>query len=819
MTIFRKNAPLSWAPLLGLALVAMSGSAGAEEKRVVSQGGGLPALSVEVDLKAGVIRSRTCQHGTPCDGAPKETPIDLPSADLPSARDVSVDDVPVGDGKHVAHVRIPSARDKDVAFEAILAASDSPPIFQGRTGYFRGTPGDREGSRVTLTDRGDGTRFIVVSRISEALRLCGDPETPDGPTALDPKTLELRRATLRLPHDARDAATPIVAVRAADGSAGPLVSPLFSAVGSGGTAAALVDGDPRTSWVETRPNDGRGEFVTARALANVAIRRLRVVVAQDPLPEGYSAPRVFFVKTTGNTFAVTLPEDAAMHPGASYDVPLPAPLMTECLSVVLDESYAKKDAKAPNVGIAEVLAYTQYDVPGASLADVVAGLSGQDGAAREAAKSLLGRAGKSGVSALEQAYPKLDADGRIAAMDVVMSSMSCTDAGDLLVRGYVDSDKEVSGHGEKRLLRCGRSAGPALGRAWEKATGADAARLGDLFATLAPDLALAPIGARLGVGSARERASTRAAFAVAARNAKAEALGGVLDALTTDDARIELLRAAAPRIGELGEPAKKVLEGLGRKDDFRTKWLILPAFAVLAESSDPTARAWLVARLGGEKEWPLRARAAELWPKSAAADVFLARACEDPSPRVREAVLRREGDAEPLITCAQAAILRDPWPFVRVAGAHTLARAKPSTSIDATLAVALADKGADVRIAAATALGDRHASSQTKALLARLSDGKEDSAVRVAAAHALGNVCAGDAVPKLTELANDAALPQGAGQDVAVAISAVLALGAIHPADLATRLAPLLQKGVPPQARAAAQRALADPGSCQSPRP
>jgi HEAT repeat protein len=181
---------------------------------------------------------------------------------------------------------------------------------------------------------------------------------------------------------------------------------------------------------------------------------------------------------------------------------------------------------------------------------------------------------------------------------------------------------------------------------------------------------------------------------------------------------------------------------------------------------------------------------------------------------VREAVLKREGEADSLMPCAQTALVRDTWPFVRVSAAHTLARGKPSTQVDASLGVALADPSTDVRVAAANALGERRATTQSKALIARLSDGKEDSLVRVAAARALGNSCAGDAVPALTSFAKDAALPQGAGQDVAVSMAAILALGAIHPPDVQSRLAPLLQKGVPTQARAAAQHAIAEPGSC-----
>src|SRR5262249_30285694 len=122
----------------------------------------------------------------------------------------------------------------------------------------------------------------------------------------------------------------------AQAAIGKLLLPAGASVGS---AQALVDGDPATTWSEARPGVGQGEFVTFHAPNEVGVKGFAITVAPPTAkPEGI-APRTFYLVTETKTFAVTLPEDAWQHPGEAYDIPLSEPVHTTCLSIVLDDAY------------------------------------------------------------------------------------------------------------------------------------------------------------------------------------------------------------------------------------------------------------------------------------------------------------------------------------------------------------------------------------------------------------------------------------------------------------------------------------------------
>jgi hypothetical protein len=808
-----------------LSILAISASASvcpdarAADKVIVPAGGGLSALSVDVSLSDATLRWRTCSAPPTCDGPEHSVKIDLARDELPaSASGVAIAAVAVSGGRHVAAVRVQSRTDAGRAWEAIVSAKDGDAVFAGITGLGAGTPGDRAGSVVQIEEAGNGTRSIVIGAIADNTRICGQPLTLLEPRGLDPQTMELRRATLRFSKSARAAALPVVAAAAKSGAPPPLVSPLSIASASGGKATALADGDPKSAWIETRPNDGHGEFVTMRTGQGITVDRLRFVIAPDPPPQDYAAPRVFYVATNEATFEVTMPDDAALHPGQAYDVTLPRPVASDCISIVLDESYAK--TKAPNVGIAEVLAYTQFDQPGASLDAIALSLRG-GGQVADAASALLARAGKEGVAAIDRAWDKLDFTGRMLALDTAPAS-SCEDAAPVLAKGVLDTDKQLASHAVKRLERCGKKAGPALTLALEHAEATKAAKLLELFATLTPEAALPVIAPKLGAGSQEERRASRHAFALAKNGATTASLGAIEKALVTSDAKLDFWRAVAPRAPELADETKANLFTLAQVDDFATRWLVADAMAALAEKGDARAQSLLESWLASARDWPLRARVAEVWPKGRPMPApAIARACADESPRVREALLRRGAElaqSRPdaaYYACAKSALARDAWPFVRVAAAHDLAVLPGDPSSDAALANGLGDTSIEVRVAAADGLGARRAKSQSGALMARLEDTKEDSNVRAAVARALGEVCANEALPKLTSLAKDAALPQGSGQDLTLDMAAIEALGTLHPSDLKSRLAPVLDRRAPPLVRAAAMRAIEREDVCK----
>ena len=115
---------------------------------------------------------------------------------------------------------------------------------------------------------------------------------------------------------------------------------------------------------------------------------------------------------------------------------------------------------------------------------------------------------------------------------------------------------------------------------------------------------------------------------------------------------------------------------------------------------------------------------------------------------------------------------------------------------------------------AVNALANLKATNVASHIRGRLEDGHEDPDVRAAAAHALGAMCVASAADKLTKLALVAKQPANPADD-SVGIAAIEALGTLHPQDIEQRLAPLLAKDSRLPVRRAAQRAIADAGSCR----
>src|SRR5262249_28688113 len=154
-----------------------------------------------------------------------------------------------------------------------------------------------------------------------------------------------------------------------------------------------------------------------------------------------------------------MPEDAWAHPGEAYDVTLPEPVHTTCVSLVLDDAYDRGRA-APEVSIAELAAYSSFDGPTATAEQAARALAGGGARADEAAAVLKRSAG--GLAAVRAVYTELDAPGRALAMDVAASASSCADAAPLLVLGLGDGDREVLRKSREKLLRCAKAGAPAL---------------------------------------------------------------------------------------------------------------------------------------------------------------------------------------------------------------------------------------------------------------------------------------------------------------------------------------------------------------------
>jgi HEAT repeat protein len=791
--------PLS---VLGWASVATAGT-----HALVPAGGGLAALDVKVDLTTGVVRS----GATPI-------PIGLEAGALPDEADVVVESVAVGGGRSVAHVRVPTRGSgaSGVAWEALLTAARPEPIFAGTTGLSKGDPGERTGLAIRVVVAGSASR-VLVGDIREDLRICGQTETLLEPRALDAASFELKPVEVqRLSATEQSAATQLLATDKGAAFDAPL-GKLLVAHGSSDPDSwgiELTDGDVHTVWREKRPGTGIGEFVVMASPEGVPITRIQFAVSSPGRVGPGAIPKTFYVVTNAHSYRVALPEAAARKPGEVFEVAFPEPVETSCLALVLDQATPGWLAH-PEVGVAELVAFSDFDVAGATLDSIAEKLSGSQGLA---AAQLLERSGAGGLAAVTKAYTALDSRGRALAVDVAAASERCEDAGPILARALCEKEGEAPRKALEKLERC-----PAAAAALAQLLRTDAssrACIAPTLSTLSPVEALEPIGAALGdtpESDPSTRSILRAAFGRALQRAGGGRLATLLAAANGGPAaRLEMLRGAEEQIDEAPAAADAAIAELLRADgSTRVRYLVLGPLATLARAGDSVAKSRLLDALERDPEWPVRARAAELSTGLPEANGPLALAARDPEPRVRAAALvsLATSPGPDAVHAAIGVMAADDWSFVKMSAANLLAHAPASREVDDRLGLSLGDPLVSVRGAALVALARRRAVMWNHAIRDRLDDENEDIHLRAAAASALGAVCDVSATDRLTDLARQL-VAGGEGDEVRLGLAAIVGLAALHPPDLQKRLGPLLSPSANPAVRAAAERALAVHGAC-----
>jgi hypothetical protein len=795
---------------LALAALFTASRATANTQALAPAGGGLGPLEVKVSLADRTVDA----NGT-------RFPIGLVGAEIPDEGAVTVEVLAIGEGKHVVHVKVPAKDNAGRAWEALLAAGRTQPIFAGLTGYLAGDPGERTGREVDVVSDGT-TRFVLVSDIREDLRICGQQTTMLDPQGLYPSSLDLRSTTAqRLSPEQQEGAQRIVATDAGRSTA-PSLARLLVARGSsvpGSRGAELTDGDPSTIWSERRPRIGQGEFVVMAAPRDAPIARMQVVVsppAAREIKDG-AAPKTFYLVTDRETFEVTLPGDAWLKPGEAYAISFPQPIATSCVALVLNDAFTRGLAH-PEVGVAELVAYSEFDAPGATLDDLAGKLSGERGSA---AAQVLERAGGDALGALGKAYDGLDARGRARAIDVATSHEGCVEAAPLLVRGLCDAGGEARRKAREKLERC-RAAEGVLA-ATMRSDPARRACIAPLLAILAGADALEPIGDALaGTGEADHatREVLRNAFAEALTSAPPGRLAALLgDVHRSAAGRLEMMRAAGPRLAQSPDEGERALaEVLEGSPPMRLRYLALGVLGELAHAGDRLAAGRLAEAMVRDAEWPVRARAAELGAGLAQVQAALVTAARDPEPRVREAAWGALA-ASPLpaaeVDAARTIVESDGWFFVRAQAVGALAKAPPSAQVNDALRKAMHDGSARVRAAALVSVALRHTAALGAAVRERLEDRDEEPEVRASAAAALGAVCDWSSLDRLTALTHALAAQGTTEDEQPIALGALMGLAAMQPHDLRERLAPLLAPAAPPSVRVAAQKALAARGVCR----
>jgi hypothetical protein len=734
--------------------------------------------------------------------------------------DATAEAISIGGGKSVAHVKVTVGGDEGPAWEAILAGGRAQPIFAGLTGYVAGDPGERTGRVLSIVPNPapGGASFVLVGDVREELRICGQDFTLLDPQALYP-SLELRSATVqRLTPNQQANAQRIVATDAGPHAA-PALAKLLVARGSsvpGSRGAELTDGDPATVWREERPGIGQGEFVVMAAPKDVPIARMQIVASPPSPGKEAAAPKTFYVVTETETFEVMLPGDGWLKPGEAYEFAFPRPIESSCVALVLNDAYARGLAH-PEVGVAELVAYSEFDGPNATLDDVAKKLSSPRGVA---AAQVLERAGDRALEAAVRAYGDLDARGRALAIDVAASHEQCVDAAPLLVRGLCEKGGEAPRKAREKLERC-KGAANVLAKVVREDPAARACGAPTL-AAIAGAEALEPLADAIAAtdeGDRETRAVLRSTFAQALQGAPRGRLAALVqDAHRGPLARLEMLRAAGARVAEAPlESGRALAEALGGAPPMRVRYLALGPLGELAHAGDHASAVRIAEAIARDTEWPVRARAAELGAGLPEAQAALVAAARDAEPRVREASLQSLASAVSPegIDAARGVLATDSWPFVKAQAIGVLAKGPPSGDVDRALRDAMKDASSRVRLAAVIATALRHANALHEAVRERLDDTDEDAEVRAAAARALGAVCDASSVDRLTALARDVGAPGATEEEQQIFLGALVGLAALHPPDLRDRLAPLLSPKAPGRVRAAAEQALAARGVCR----
>ncbi len=732
----------------------------------------------------------------------------------PDEKNVRATTVEMAGGKRALWLHVPSVG--NVSWDAVLVGSASPLMYADQTGLVRGQPGSMSGGRIKIVSDGIGHSLVVRGTASEDFTICGR-EALGYADAIDPQSLEWRRASFQqLSREDIDHAVSVVATprqTPADKALAPLLAAKLAS--SGQHPSAIADMDVNTVWSEDGVGIGRGEFVGFNAPSDVPITRLTITIA-PPTPSATGAsPKNFFLATSDRVIAVNIPEDAWAHPSRAYDIALPQPIKSSCLTLVLEDAYS--GANNRTVSIAELTAYSELDAPNATLETVAADLAAS-GRRAETAAGVLKRAGDAALPAVVGAWAKLDVYGRELAMDVASAASCGSDATQIFLRGLCDADPHVAQKAESGLQQCKRASG--IVAAVQASPQTQCAKMPQYLALLGKQAALVPLAHMLATEQdTQRRANVRHQFANAARDAPAQMLVTLLaDAQYPPYVRLEMLRALTPRFAEMQPAAASTLDGvLVPTADMATRFLALEPLAALAKAGDRSAQARVGAMLTRDGDWPVRARAAELARDVPAVQTELVSAIDDPQPRVRVAALESVAAlrASPAAVLVEKRLESDPWTFVRVAAAAALGAMPAARDLDKALADALGtDVSPQVRSAILGALASHQARAYADAVRKRLDDAQELPEVRIAAAHALGAMCDPRQLERLTELARAAGDPMASGEDLTLGLAALTALGDIHPVDLATRIAKLRDKSVRDAVRAAAEHALVAPAKC-----
>ena len=450
---------------------------------------------------------------------------------------------------------------------------------------------------------------------------------------------------------------------------------------------AIDDEDPSTVWTADA-RAGRGEFFTARSSAGFAITGLKILPGDPRSAQAYAAatrPRrltLLFGLGAEQSLDVDLVEDSdggARRFQQPFWIPLPKPIVSSCLTVMVREVTAGRAATA----IADMAVVTEIDGPQAVdrlVADLAAGTSCETrrplltsiGAAaldKVTAALAVSPAGQGRACLVETLAALLPAPAATGSQPLVAQPVLASALAAALVGATPDEEKIVF----SLLARLQEPPLPAIATlAAEETRGEpDRLRAGRALALLAQPEARRALLAVLGKGSPSLRAGLREIAAGAkpplaqtaldalarvpgsAQRQRADLLYVVAAAATREPDQVttavNVLRTTLDGAASFEEQARAI-QGLGM---IRNPAATASLVAFRARASDSVLRFFATRELAGIAD-----------PE---AGLALRAALADGDPRAREAAalgLGQRGDksmAPEIIGAAK----QEPWPFVR----------------------------------------------------------------------------------------------------------------------------------------------------------
>jgi len=620
----------------------------------------------------------------------------------PTVREVSVEGHPVAD------VRVPvRGQAAEEAWIGDLSARPARTIWSGLTG-----PRDAD-AEASLYVEVTPDRIFEYQTAEQVTRCDGQPVRLF-PRAWDFASARFRPIVSTLPPVAATKLTakrddPSMPSGRALGGFHFVAASTTSSAGADarglGAPTALDDGDPRTVWSEGLGGDGRGEFLTARALNGpYRVRGLRIVPGDASTPAAFKARNR--IKTLAlalgpepeRRFEIEFPQDpAAAGPAraaAPYWIALPAPVETACVTVVIRDVYRGGEA-GPRAGgttaISDLTVFTDLD-GAAGLDRLIADTaSGNDCSTRV---PMLVNVGQAAVAPLAKAIGEAHGEGR-ACLVQALAGIEATAHDDPALAALVAALSGARPSEERAiadvLARADRPPVALLAATLEAAKASDderarAARvLGALPGADATGALLAAVGTgspalRLEIVQALGR-SPGATVALVV-NASQAARAATPPAPVRGADLIRVLPSLARRSAAEAATALAALRGLlasAPASEFELRGRAVLALGALPNAGgteDVTADLAAVAAKDADPVLRFLAVRELANPEAASAVPALREALKDRDPRVRETAAEglgahRDAGAEPLLI---AGAKQEDWPNVRRAQVEALGR-------------------------------------------------------------------------------------------------------------------------------------------------